>query len=210
MNIYHQFIFPRLLDRMMQGESFSIYRRSLLADVSGDVLEIGFGTGLNLAHYPSGVRQLTTVDPNPGMNRLSRPRLDATPIMVDQRLLSGEALPMAAESFDSVVSTWTLCSIPKVEQALDEIRRVLRPGGKFFFIEHGLAADDPTLQRWQNRVNPLQNWLGDGCNLNRDMAALVLRVFPQTEIDQFYMENLPKLGGYMYRGIARKSIGGGD
>ncbi len=204
MNVYQQFIFPRLLDRMMQGDPFSTYRRSLLADVSGDVLEIGFGTGLNLAHYPGRVQRLTTVDPNAGMNPLARRRIEAGAIAVDQQLLSSEALPMAAESFDSVVSTWTLCSIAQVEQALGEVWRVLRPGGRFFFIEHGLAADDPKLQRWQHRVNPLQNLLGDGCNLNRDMAALVRQMFPNTVVDQFYMENMPKIGGYMYRGVATK------
>jgi ubiquinone/menaquinone biosynthesis C-methylase UbiE len=203
-NVYQQFVFPRLLDRMMQGDPFSTYRRSLLADVSGDVLEIGFGTGLNLAHYPERVQRLTTVEPNAGMNSLARRRIEAGAIAVDQQLLSSEALPMAAECFDSVVSTWTLCSIAQVEQALSEIWRVLRPGGRFFFIEHGLAADDPTLQRWQHRINPLQNLIGDGCNLNRDMAALVRQVFPNTVVDQFYMENMPKIGGYMYRGVATK------
>ncbi len=203
-NVYQQFVFPRLLDVAMQGELFSRYRRSLLADVSGDVLEIGFGTGLNLAHYPEAVQRIVTVDPNAGMNGLAQKRIEASGVTVDQRLLSGEALPMADQSFDSVVSTWTLCSIPKVEQALGEIQRVLRPGGRFFFIEHGLAADNPGLQRWQNRVNPIQNVLGDGCNLNRDMASLVRAVFPDTHVDQFYMERLPKFAGYMYRGIATK------
>lgn len=204
MNLYNQVLFPRLLDRVMRGEAFSRYRRELLAGVTGEVLEIGFGTGLNLPHYPSGVERITTVDPNPGMNRLAQRRVGESAIALDQKVLSGEALPLADGHFDSVVSTWTLCSIPQVEQAIAEIRRVLRPGGKFFFIEHGLAQDDPGLQRWQNRINPIQNWIGDGCNLNRDMAALVQAAFPSTPVEQFYMEEVPKIGGYLYRGIATK------
>ncbi len=207
MNLYTQFLFPRLIDRVMQGEPFEHYRRELLADVSGEVLEIGFGTGLNLACYPDRVQKITTVDPNVGMNTLARKRVEASAIAVDQRTLSGESLPMANASFDNVVSTWTLCSIPNVEQALQEIRRVLKPGGRFFFLEHGLAADDPQLQRWQHRLTPLQKVLGDGCHLDRDMGAIVRRVFPDVAIDQFYMEEVPQWGGYLYRGIAVKAIG---
>ena len=205
MKLYNQVLFPRLLDRVMQGEVFSRHRRELLSTVNGQVLEIGFGTGLNLPHYPSAVRQITTIDPNPGMNQLAQRRVSQSAIAVDQRMLGGEALPMAEASFDSVVSTWTLCSIPQVEQALTEIHRVLKPGGRFFFIEHGLAQDNPGLQRWQNRLNPLQNWIGDGCNLNRNMAALIRAAFPGAPVEQFYMEDVPKIGGYLYRGIATKA-----
>ena len=117
-------------------------RSELLADVGGEVLEIGFGTGLNLPHYPEHVRRITTVDPNPGMNKLARRRIAESGIAVDQRALGGEALPFEDETFDCVVSTWTLCSIPEVGRALGEVYRVLRPGGRFVFLEHGLS-DDP-------------------------------------------------------------------
>jgi ubiquinone/menaquinone biosynthesis C-methylase UbiE len=122
-------------------------RSEALADVGGEVLEIGFGTGLNLGHYPEHVRRITTVDPNPGMGTLARRRVAESGIEVDRRVLSGEELPFEHESFDCVVSTWTLCSIPEVGRALAEVHRVLRPGGRFIFLEHGLSQA-PRVQKW--------------------------------------------------------------
>ncbi|WP_242026844.1 class I SAM-dependent methyltransferase [Phormidium tenue] len=179
------------------------YRREVLADVSGDVLEIGFGTGLNLPYYPDPVRQIVTVDPNPGVHRLAQQRIDASPITVDHRMLSGEALPMADHSFDSVVSTFTLCSIPNIEQALAEIYRVLRPGGRFFFVEHGLS-DEPSVQVWQHRLTPLQKRIAGGCHFDRDMGQLIEQQFDQVELKAAYAQKVPKFAGYFYRGVAVK------
>jgi ubiquinone/menaquinone biosynthesis C-methylase UbiE len=203
MNLYSRLLFPRLMDLAMSGEPLSQHRRSLLADVSGEVLEIGFGTGLNLPHYPSHIRQITTVDVNPGMSAIAAKRAEKAGIEVLHHTLSGEQLPMADASFDSVVSTWTLCSIPDFEQAMREGYRVLKPGGKFFFIEHGLS-DDPKVQVWQQRLNPIQNMVGDGCNLNRNMAAAIAQVFPKNDVQTFPEPNLPKIAGYFYRGVAVK------
>ncbi len=111
---------------------------------------------------------------------------------------------MANHSFDSVVSTWTLCSIAKVEQALQEIYRVLKPGGKFFFIEHGLS-NKPTVQVWQNRLTPLQKMIADGCHLNRHIQALVENQFDHVTLEQFNLDHLPELIGYTYKGIAVKT-----
>ncbi|MEP0903233.1 class I SAM-dependent methyltransferase [Nodosilinea sp. FACHB-13] len=179
------------------------YRRDVLADVSGDVLEIGFGTGLNLPYYPDQVRQIVTVDPNPGVHRLAQQRINASPITVDHRMLSGEALPMADHSFDSVVSTFTLCSIPKIEQALAEIYRVLKPGGRFFFVEHGLS-DEPSIQAWQHRLTPLQKRIAGGCHFDRDMGQLIEQQFDQVELEAAYAKQVPKVAGYFYRGVAIK------
>lgn len=204
MNLYSQIIFPRLLDWVMAGPVYAQYRRALLANVQGEVLEIGFGTGLNLPHYPKHIHKLTTIDPNPGMATLAQQRIRDAGITVDYQVLSGEALPMADSSFDSVVSTWTLCSIPKIDQALREIYRVLKPGGRFFFIEHGLS-NEPNIQVWQHRLTPLQKILAEGCHLNRDIKRLVGQSFSTLSLEEFYLEDFPKIGTYTYKGVATKS-----
>jgi ubiquinone/menaquinone biosynthesis C-methylase UbiE len=204
MNLYSRYLFPRLMDRMMGDENLSRYRRQLLTEVQGEILEIGFGTGLNLPHYPVSVQKLTAIDVNPGMNVMAQKRLAASPIVVDNRVLNGETLPFADHTFDSVVSTWTLCSIAKVEQALQEIHRVLKPGGRFFFIEHGLS-NDPNVQVWQRRITPIQKVIADGCHLDRDMQTLVQATFPTVTVNQFWEDSLPKIGGYFYQGVALRS-----
>jgi len=203
MGFYSTIVLPRLLDRVMSNPEMAKYRQILLKDVEGDVLEIGFGTGLNLAYYPHHIDKITTVDPNPGMNKLAEKRIQTSEIGVENHVLNGERLPMESNSFDSVISTWTLCSIAQVNQALQEIHRVLKPGGKFFFIEHGLS-DDPKIQTWQNRLNPLQKIIGDGCNLNRNIQALVEQHFETVTLERFEMESLPRVGSYTYKGVAVK------
>ncbi len=203
MGFYSQVIFPRALDWVMSDPLFTQYRQAVLSEVSGEILEIGFGTGLNLPHYPKSIQKLTAIDANPGMNALARKRIQSSGIIVANRVLNGESLPMADNSFDSVVSTWTLCSIAKVKQALQEIHRVLKPGGKFFFIEHGLS-DDPKVQVWQHRLTPLQKIIADGCHLDRNMKKLVENQFEVLKLEEFYMEETPKFAGYMYKGVATK------
>ncbi|MEL6578626.1 MAG: class I SAM-dependent methyltransferase [Cyanobacteria bacterium J06621_12] len=203
MSFYTNLVIPYCIDLAMSGSNLGQYRQALLEDVAGDILEIGFGTGLNLPHYPEEVEQITTIDPNPGMQKLARSRIEQSQITVDYRVLNGESLPMADASFDSVVCTWTLCSIPLVEQAIAEVYRLLKPGGRFFFIEHGLSHETK-VQVWQNRLTPLQRVLADGCHLNRSISDLVQQQFPNVKIEQFYAPKLPKVIGYMYRGIAVK------
>ncbi|MGB3291543.1 MAG: class I SAM-dependent methyltransferase [Phormidesmis sp.] len=203
MGIYSRLIFPRLLELSMASESMTAYRRALLKDLWGEVLEIGFGTGLNLPHYPETVTCLTTLDPNEGMRAIAQKRIDASPIPVHTKLIGGENLPMADASFDNVVCTWTLCSIPDAHKVLSEAYRVLKPGGKFFFIEHGLSRE-PSIQTWQNWLTPIQRVIADGCHLNRKMDELVSAVFDELTVEEFYAPDLPKVGGYFYRGIATK------
>ena len=203
MGFYSRVLMPRLLDWSMSGESVSGYRQSLLADVKGEVLEIGFGTGLNLRYYPEAVQRLTAVDPNPGMNAIAKKRIAASDLPVDIQVLSSEALPMTDNTFDSVVSTWTLCSIPKIEPTLEEIHRVLKPDGRFFFIEHG-RSPDLSIQIWQERLNPIQKVIADGCHLNRPMQALVERYFKVVTLDCFYADGFPRVAGYLYKGVATK------
>jgi ubiquinone/menaquinone biosynthesis C-methylase UbiE len=206
MNIYSQLIFPTLIDRVMSGENFANYRRIVLADAVGSVLEIGFGTGLNLAYYPQGqVDKITTIDVNPGMNKLAQKRIAASSIEIDFQVLNGEKLPMADDTFDTVVSTWTLCSIKQVETAISEIHRVLKPGGKFLFIEHGLS-NEPKIQTWQHRLTPIQKVIGDGCHLDRPIRLLIAKQFSNLDVQEFYSPDAPKIGGYFYQGVAIKQV----
>jgi ubiquinone/menaquinone biosynthesis C-methylase UbiE len=204
MNLYSRFIFPSLIDRVMGGEDLAQYRREVLANASGEVLEIGFGSGLNLPYYPADrVTKITTVDINPGMNKLAQNRIAQSQISVDYRILNGEQLPFADAVFDTVVSTWTLCSIKLVDHAIGEIYRVLKPGGKFLFIEHGLS-DDPQVQRCQHALTPIQKVIADGCHLDRDMNALLSRHFDTLDVKEFYDPDRPRIGGYFYQGMAIK------
>ncbi|MDJ0724488.1 MAG: class I SAM-dependent methyltransferase [Prochloraceae cyanobacterium] len=204
MSLYSRLILPYLLDLSLSDPISSKYRKQLLSEVSGEVLEIGFGTGLNLAYYPENITKVTTIDPNPGMNRLARKRIQESKITVDNRLLSSEDLPFPDNNFDSIVSTWTLCSIANIDRAIAEIYRVLKPNGKFYFIEHGLS-NEAKIQVWQNRLNPIQKAIGDGCHLNRNIKKILENQFKSIIIEEFYVENAPKIMGYYYKGIATKS-----
>ncbi len=204
MGFYAQVIFPRLCDFLLDKPFVAKYRRELLANASGNILEIGFGTGLNLPCYPEHIRKITVVDPNPGMCRRAQKRIAQVGIEVDQRIVSGERLPFGDNTFDSVISTFTLCSIEDVNQAVDEVYRVLKPGGRFLFLEHGLSPE-ANIQRWQRRLNWLEMRLGEGCRLDRNIKELVAaRPFASTRVEEFYMEKNPKTHGYMYRGTAIK------
>ena len=204
MGLYARFVFPRLCDFLLSRPWVADQRRAVLAQAAGEVLEIGFGTGLNLPHYPETVRTLTIVDPNPGMHRLARRRIRRSSLAIVPRLLAGEQLPFAAGTFDSVVSTFTLCSIDNVAQALGEVYRVLKPGGAFLFLEHGLSPE-PNVQRWQRRLNWLEMRLADGCRLDRPIRELIAaQPFAAVESAEFYLERAPRTHGYLYRGRARK------
>ena len=204
MGFYAQVILPLLCDLGLDRPAVARLRRELLAQAGGAVLEIGFGTGLTLPCYPRQVGKVTAVDPSAGMYRRARRRIRQARIEVDRRVLGGERLPFEDGSFDCVVSTFTLCSIEEVEQALREVYRVLRPGGKFLFLEHGLSPD-PQVRKWQRRLNWLEYRLGGGCRLDRDIRALVAgQPFAAVDVDEFALEEFPRTHGHMYRGVARK------
>jgi ubiquinone/menaquinone biosynthesis C-methylase UbiE len=188
----------------MRDPKMTTLRKDLLADVRGEVLEIGFGTGLNLEHYPEQLGRIAAVDPGEGMKRIAEDRIVQSRIEVDQRVQTAEDLPYEEERFDYVVSTWTLCSIPDVRRALSEVCRVLKPGGRFLFLEHGLS-DEPKVQRWQRRLNWLQRRMAGGCRLDVDVEALVReQPFKDLNLERFLMERTPRTHGTMYRGLAVK------
>ena len=204
MEIYSRLIFPRLCDWTMRIPSITRLRSEALSEVDGEILEIGFGTGLNLEHYPVHVRHLTAVDPGVGMTRIARRRIERSHIDVDLRVQTAEELPFEDGRFDCVVSTWTLCSIQDSGRAVSEIGRVLRPGGRYVFLEHGLG-DDPGVQRWQRRLTPLQRRLADGCRLDVDIEALIRKgPFREVQVERFLLESTPRIVGSMYRGVAVK------
>jgi ubiquinone/menaquinone biosynthesis C-methylase UbiE len=188
----------------MDKPAWAKYRQEQLASANGEILEIGVGTGLNLPHYPEHVQRITTADPNPGMNKKLQRRIERTGIAVDKRVISSEELPFDEAAFDCVVSTLTFCSISDVERAMGELFRVLKPGGRILFLEHGLSPDAKVM-KWQRRLNWLQGRLADGCSLTLEVAELLAtQPFGSVQIDNFYMDEMPKTHGYMYGGVATK------
>lgn len=207
MSLYHHYVFPYLLDLAMASPALRKPRQRTLAPAHGRILEVGFGTGRNLRHYPSSVTKIEAIDPDLDLDRLSLPRIRHAAIAVDFHHLDAEHLPFAAASFDTVVSTMTLCSIPDVVHALREIHRVLKPGGQFLFLEHG-QSPDAGIARWQDRINPHWMPLAGGCHLNRPIRRLVEEagLVPEA-LKNYYLRKAPRIVGYMTEGAARKSAG---
>ncbi len=173
MGIYSERIFPWLLDKTLSHPRIEARRAALVGQARGEVLEIGFGSGMTLPFYqPANVTSLTVVEPSEGMNRRAAARLATSPVPVKSVPGAGEGLPFADASFDTVVTCLTLCSVSDVPQVLAEIRRVLKPGGRFLFLEHVLS-EDAGRRRWQHRLTPLQKVVGVGCHFDRDSAAMV-------------------------------------
>ncbi len=188
----------------MRGEEFQRLRTEVLQSVAGEVLEIGIGTGLNLRHYGPNVSRVRAVDPNPMLPARVAERRGSVSFPVEISHQSAERLPYEDRTFDCVVSTWTLCTISEPLRALTEVRRVLRPEGRFLFLEHG-RSDDQKIARWQDRLNPVQNIIGCGCNLNRRIDDLIAQAgLTITQLDRFAMQGVPRIGGEMYRGTATR------
>lgn len=205
MGFYSEKIFPYLCDRSMKMKIFNGYRAQVLQTARGRILEIGFGTGVNLRYYPGAIKKITVVEPNPGMAQYARENSRHSPVEVEAVPGVAENLPFTHESFDTVVSTLTLCSVSDPALVLGEIHRVLKPGGRLLFLEHGLA-DAPSVRAWQQRLNSVNKVLASGCNINRDMKALLESSgFKFENYENFYLPKGPKTHGYMYKGIAVKS-----
>ena len=195
--IYQQHIFPHLLNQVMQTASLMNLRRELLLPIQGKVLEIGFGTGLNLAFYQA-VDHVYALEPNQQIFALAEARIVLTPFQVIHVNANAEQLPFADGYFSQVVSTWTLCSIEKLEQSLHEIYRVLTPGGQFHLVEHVLDREHLNIQRLQHLLTPIQKRLADGCHLNRDLeTALLVTGFHIDEIQYIQAEGIPKVAQRM-------------
>jgi ubiquinone/menaquinone biosynthesis C-methylase UbiE len=201
MSFYSRFVLPPVLNLVMKDSRLRERRERLVPKAHGRVLEIGIGSGLNLPYYDaSRVRRLCAVDPSAELLAMARSNAKRLKIDVELAQQSAERLRFADGSFDSVVLTWTLCSIPDPAPALAHIRRVLKAGGELLFIEHGLSPD-PGVARWQRRLTPVWRPLAGGCHLDRPMATLLGGVFPAAEIRTFYLQG-PRILTYMYEGCA--------
>ena len=201
MGVYSRHLRPRLHDRLLDDAAVHDVRARVCAGLSGDVLEIGFGSGLNLGHLPPEVTGVWAVEPSATALRLSAPRREAAPVPVHLAGDDAQALPFPDHRFDAALCTWVLCSVPDRRRALAEVARVLRPGGALHLVEHGLAPD-PQVVRWQRRANPLSRALS-GCELDVDVAGL-LAVSPLTvaELTSWYLPGAPRSTGFLTAGRA--------
>ncbi|MCC6477269.1 class I SAM-dependent methyltransferase [bacterium] len=205
MRLWSEKILPRLMHSCMSAERHAMYRADAVLHAKGNVLEIGFGSGLNLAYYGKEGSRVTGLEPNPGMRRIAVRTMHEYSFPVTLLAGTAEEMPFENGEFDSIVSTWTLCSIRNLESALQECRRALKPGGEFLFYEHGLAPD-PILQKKQHRWSKITPYLFDGCRVDRPMDKLIGSAgFEITSLKNFFMPAVPQTEGYMFAGIAIKS-----
>jgi SAM-dependent methyltransferase len=204
MGFYAKYILPRILEWSAGAPEFGEYRQRALEPACGETLEIGLGTGLNLPYYPEAVTKLTAIDSEIMLEDRVEKRVAACPFPVTRMRLDAQGrLPFEDQTFDTVVTTLTLCSIHDAAAALAEIRRVLKPGGRFVFFEHG-RSDDPKVARRQDRFNPIQKIVGAGCNMNRKIDELIENAgFEITSLDRFLLPKAPRILAEMYRGVAR-------
>lgn len=205
MGIYSDVIIPFFYDYSMDSAKINEGRKSILSKITEEeILEIGIGTGINIKFYPDNVKKIIGIDVNKGMIDQFNKKLVNIKREIKVLHQNGETLPFQDNSINAAISTYTLCSIKNVTSALNEIYRVLRPGGNYYFLEHGLA-NNPKTQKWQYRLNPIQNIWAGGCNLNRDIKSLIINSgFKISELKNYYMKRDPKIVGYMYEGIAVK------
>ena len=206
MGLYGTYILPRLIKLTLGTRESHQQRAKCLEGVSGSVLEVGFGNGLNLRHYPAGVTEVVGIDPSPQAEALARADMDHCPFPIRVDRGSAEALPYGDASFDAVTVTWTLCTIPDPGRALQEMRRVLRPGGRLFFLEHG-RSHDAGVARWQDRLNGLQRLVAGGCHLNRPIGELIEGAGLRIETLQNYYIKGPKTHFFLYLGAASPARG---
>lgn len=197
-------VVPRMVDRTLRIRHIVPLRARACQDLRGEVVEIGFGSGLNCGHYPEAVRRVAAVEPSDVGWRLARSNLTRTRASVARAGLDGQRLDLPSATYDCALSTFTMCTIPDLDAALREVFRVLRPGGALHFLEHGLAPD-PKVARWQHRLQPVQARLAGGCHLDRPIREYVERsgLVPE-EVDTFYGPG-PKPLSYLYLGRAVKN-----
>ncbi len=203
MKLYDKYILPHAIKWACGINSIGRQREKVVPMAEGDILEVGIGTGYNLDHYdPEKVKMLTGIDPSPEVWSLNKRDIESLPFEMQFLVESAEQMPFDKGRFDTVVMTYSLCTIPNPELALAEIRRVLKPGGKLLFTEHGLAPDEG-IARWQDRLDPIWNKFSGGCHLNRDMASLIgQNGFEFEQLETMYLPGW-KLATFNYWRVAK-------
>lgn len=202
MGFYRDEVLPRFQDKVMARKPNRAVRRRVCDGLAGTVLEIGFGTALNTPYYPPEVDKVVAIEPSRVCMRLAERRIAKSDVPIDHGGLTGERLDLPDGELDAALSTWTLCTIPDLASALAEVRRVLKPGGKLHFVEHGHAPHE-AVARWQRRMEPLNKRLAGGCHLTRNIAdELVTAGFEIEQLDTYYLAGEPKPMGYTYEGRA--------
>jgi ubiquinone/menaquinone biosynthesis C-methylase UbiE len=195
MGFYERRVLPRILNTACGTKTVEPLRRRACAGLTGDVVEIGFGSGLNVPFYPAAVTGVAAIEPSDLGWRLASRRLKAVSVPVRRSGVDGQSLPFEDGSYDAALSTWTLCTIPDATAALRELRRVLKPGATLHFLEHGLAPDE-NVRRWQRRLDPLEQRLFGGCRFTRPIVDLLTAAgFTIKDLDVFYEKGAPKFGG---------------
>ena len=203
MGLYRDQVLPRFTNVLLDSKDYGRVRDRVASRLSGEVLEVGFGSGLNVPYYPATVRRVQAVDPATAGRKLAAKRVAASAVPVEYVGLDGQRLALDSESVDHVLVTWTMCTIPDVDEALREMHRVLRTGGQVHFAEHGLSPD-AKVAKWQHRLDPIQAWWAGGCHLNRPIDQLVEKAgFELTRLANFYAKG-PKSTTYTYEGVATK------
>ena len=203
MSFYKDRVYPQFVGMLGNPEPIRKIRQRIVPMAQGSVLEIGVGPGVNFVHYDRAkVNKVYALEPNPGMLRHAEKQRLRTQLDIEYLDLPGERIPLADASVDTVVSTFTLCTIPGVVEALQGIGRVLKPGGKLIFFEHGLSPD-PRVRRWQERSEPLFRWAFEGCHVTRDIPSLIRQGgFRIEQMDAGYLAPFPKSGSYCWWGMA--------
>jgi SAM-dependent methyltransferase len=202
MGLYRALVLPRIINGACGGRFLEPLRRRVCVGLAGEVVEIGFGSGLNVPFYPAAVTGVDAVEPADLGWRLAAGRVAAARVPVRRSGLDGQSLPFADRSHDAALSTWTLCTIPDAAAALREVRRVLRPGATLHFLEHGLAPDE-RVRRWQHRIDPLHQRLAGGCRVTQPITDLLAGAgFTVTDLDVFYQKGVPKFTGAYTLGTA--------
>jgi len=203
-SFYNEQVLPRFQDKVMGRKAARAVRARVCSGLAGEVVEVGFGTGLNARYYPPEVTKVFAVEPSQVCMRIAAPRIARSSAPVESAGLDGQRLDLPSERFDAVISTWTLCTIPDMGAALEELRRVLKPGGVFHFVEHGHAPDE-SVARWQARLEPINKRLAGGCHLTRKMPESIEHAgFAVEDLDSYYFEGEPKPFGYTFEGRATK------